>query len=82
MWFWFVWVLGLVFDGVMGWEHEWKHLHLDFFKNMAYIHWMIPGDLLQEVKVSERDGKHCMEDLGMMSEILVYNEYEMEATLL
>jgi hypothetical protein len=49
---------------------------------MAYIHWMIPGDLLQEVKVSERDGKHCMEDLEMMSEILVYNEYEMEAILL
>jgi hypothetical protein len=43
---------------------------------------MIPGDLLQEVKVSERDGKHCMEDLEMMSEILVYNEYEMEAILL
>jgi hypothetical protein len=49
---------------------------------MVYIHWMIPGDLLEEVKVSERDGKHCMEDLEMMSEILVYNEYEMEAILL
>jgi hypothetical protein len=31
-------VLGLVFDGVMGWEHEWKHLHLDFFKTwLMYI---------------------------------------------